>query len=57
MDHVVSAKTIVGSGDLALVLEIRGRAVRIKRRGMPELYVPLESAGDVAKFLLQAAKA
>lgn len=53
----MNAKTIVGTGDGALVLEVKGRSVRIKRRGMPELFLPLESAGDVARFLLQAAKA
>ena len=57
MDHLVTAKTVVGNGDGTLVLEVKGRSVRIKRRGMPDLFVPLESAADVGRFLLAAAKA
>lgn len=57
MNHLITAKAVVGSGDATLVLEVKGGSVRIKRRGMPDLYVPLESAADVGRFLLQAAKA
>ena len=57
MDHLISAKTVVGKGEGSLVLEVKGRSVRIKRRGMPDLFVPLEAAADVGRFLLQAAKA
>lgn len=57
MDHLISAKTVVGKGDATLVLEVKGQSVRIKRRGMPDLFVPLESAADVGRFLLQAGKA
>lgn len=54
MDHLVSAKAVVGQGDATFVLEVKGRSVRIKRRGVPDLFVPLESAADVGRFLLQA---
>lgn len=54
MHHMVAARTVVGSGDSSVLLEVRGRAVRIKRRGMPELFVPLEAATDVARFLMAA---
>lgn len=57
MQHVVASKTVVGSGEAAVVLEVRGGSVRIKRRGMPDLFLPLESAGEVGRFLLQAARA
>jgi hypothetical protein len=57
MDHLISAKTVVGQGEGTLVLEVKGRSVRIKRRGMPDLFVPLEAAADVGRFLLQAARA
>ena len=57
MQHVVSARAVVGSGDAALVLEVKGRSVRIKRRGAPDLFVPLESAAQVAEFLRMAARA
>lgn len=54
MQHVLAARTIVGQGDTTLLLEIKGRSVRIKRRGMPEVYVPLDDAAEVARFLLMA---
>ena len=57
MEHVVTAKTIVGSGEGTVLLEVRGGSVRIKRRGMPDLFLPLESAGEVGRFLLRAARA
>jgi hypothetical protein len=57
MQHLVSAKAVVGSGDATVLLEIRGRCVRIKRRGQPEVMVPLEAAADVGRFLLDAARA
>ena len=57
MDHLISAKTVVGKGEGTLVLEVKGASVRIKRRGMPDLFVPLESAADVGRFLLQASRA
>ena len=57
MEHLVTAKTVVGRGDATLLLEVKGTSVRIKRRGMPDLFVPLESAADVGRFLLAAAKA
>lgn len=55
MQHLVSAKAVVGRGDATILLEIQGRSVRIKRRGQPDLLVPLESAADVGRFLLAAA--
>jgi hypothetical protein len=51
MQHLVTARTIVGSGEDALVLEVKGGSVRIKRRGMPELFLPLDAAREVAEFL------
>ena len=57
MEHLVSARTVVGAGDATVMLEIRGASVRIKRRGMPDLYLPLAAAGEVARFLLAAARA
>jgi hypothetical protein len=57
MQHLVRAKAVVGSGDATVLLEIQGRCVRIKRRGQPEVMVPLEAAADVGRFLLAAAKA
>lgn len=55
MDHLVTAKTVVGMGERAIVLEVKGGSVRIKRRGAPDLFVPLEVAADVGRFLLSAA--
>lgn len=57
MEHLVTAKTVVGKGEGTLVLEVKGASVRIKRRGMPDLFVPLESAADVGRFLLAAGRA
>ncbi|GEM_PF-3697302 len=57
MHHLVSAKAVVGSGDATVLLEVQGRCVRIKRRGQPEVMVPLEAAADVGRFLMAAAKA
>ena len=54
MDHLVATKTVVGSGEHTILLEVRGRSVRIKRRGMPDLFVPLDAAADVGRFLLAA---
>lgn len=54
MDHFLCAKTVVGSGDSAIVLEVRGASVRIKRRGQPDLFVPLDVASEVGRFLLAA---
>lgn len=53
----MTAKTVVGSGEGTVLLEVRGGSVRIKRRGMPDLFLPLESAGEVGRFLLRAARA
>lgn len=57
MEHLVAAKTVVGKGDATFVLEVKGRSVRIKRRGMPDLFVPLDAAAEVGRFLVQAGKA
>lgn len=57
MEHLVSARTVVGSGDATILLEVSGASVRIKRRGKPDLFVPLTSAEEVARFLLAAARA
>jgi len=57
MQHLVSAKAVVGQGASTILLEIQGRSVRIKRRGQPDLLVPLDAAAEVGRFLLQAAKA
>lgn len=57
MQHVIRAKTVVGSGEATVVLEVLGASVRIKRRGMPDVFLPLESAGDVGRFLLAATRA
>lgn len=54
MQHLVTAKAVVGAGDATILLEIQGRSVRIKRRGQPDLLVPLESAREVGRFLLAA---
>jgi hypothetical protein len=56
MDHLVTAKTVVGAGEHAIVLELKGHSVRIKRRGMPDLFVPLELAGEVGRFLMAAGR-
>lgn len=53
----MSAKAVLGSGESTILLEVRGQSVRIKRRGAPELFVPLSQAADVARFLLAAAPA
>ena len=50
----MSAKTVVGSGDATVLLELKGQSIRIKRRGQPDLFLPLEVAGEVARFLLAA---
>ena len=55
MHHHVTARTVVGAGAHAVVLEARAGSVRIKRRGAPDLFLPLESAAEVARFLLMAA--
>lgn len=54
MDHIVASKTVVGRGELSIVLEVKGRSVRIKRRGTPDLFVPLDVAADVGRFLMAA---
>ena len=54
MQHLIATKTIVGTGETALVLEIKGTSIRIKRRGVPDLFLPLETAAEVASFLMQA---
>ena len=56
MEHLVSARTVIGAGDATVLLEIRGASVRIKRRGAPDVYLPLSAAGEVARFLLAAAR-
>lgn len=53
----MSAKAVLGSGEATILLEVKGQSVRIKRRGSPELFIPLAQAGDVARFLLSAAQA
>lgn len=55
MDHFVSARAVVGSGDATVLLEIRGDSVRVKRRGLPDCFVPLSAAAEVGRFLLAAA--
>lgn len=55
MEHIIASKTVVGAGEGSILLEVRGRSVRIKRRGMPDLFVPLENAAEVGRFLLAAA--
>lgn len=57
MHHMVAARAVVGTGDYAVLLEVKGRSVRVKRRGMPDAYVPIEAAADVARFLMAAATA
>lgn len=54
MDHFLTSKTVVGTGDQTILLEVKGRSVRVKRRGSPDLFIPLETAREVAKFLLAA---
>lgn len=54
MHHLVTSKTVIGRGEQAILLEIKGGSVRIKRRGMPDLFVPLELAHEVGKFLIAA---
>lgn len=56
MEHRVASKSVVGRGEHAIVMEVKGSSVRIKRRGMPDLFVPLEVAAEVGRFLMQAAK-
>lgn len=55
MHHLVAARTVVGSGDASVLLEVKGSSVRIKRRGAPDLFLPLDSAADVGRFLIAAA--
>lgn len=57
MQHLVATRTVIGDGDASVLLEIRGNAVRIKRRGMPDLFVPLEAAAEVGRFLVAAGRA
>lgn len=57
MHHMVAARAVVGSGDKTVLLEVKGRSVRIKRRGLPDAFVPIEAAADVARFLMAAAMA
>lgn len=52
----MSARTVVGAGEATVLLEVRGASVRIKRRGAPDVYLPLSAARDVAAFLLAAAR-
>jgi len=40
-----------------VLLEVRGGSVRIKRRGMPDVFLPLESAAEVGRFLTRVARA
>lgn len=54
MEHFVTSKTVIGVGEHAILLEVKGHSVRVKRRGAPDLFIPLESARDVAKFLIAA---
>lgn len=56
MDHLIVSKTVVGRGDASVLLEVRGRSVRIKRRGAPDVFLPLECAAEVGRFLLGAGK-
>jgi hypothetical protein len=55
MEHILSAKAVVGTGDGTILLEVKGNSVRIKRRGAPDLFVPLEVASEVGRFLQAAA--
>lgn len=55
MDHLVSAKSVVGAGEQSILLEVKGASVRIKRRGAPDLFVPLAVAEQVGRFLVAAA--
>lgn len=54
MDHFLTSKTVVGRGETSILLEVKGRSVRIKRRGAPDLFLPIETAAEVARFLLAA---
>lgn len=54
MEHLLTAKAVVGAGDATILLELKGRSVRIKRRNAPDLFVPLEVAAEVGRFLLAA---
>jgi len=54
MEHILTAKAVVGTGEATILMELKGQSVRIKRRGMPDLFVPLELAGEVGRFLLAA---
>lgn len=54
VDHFLSSKTVVGRGDASILLEVKGHSVRIKRRGTPDLFLPLDSAAEVGRFLLAA---
>ena len=57
MEHLVSAKSVVGAGEQTILLEVRGGSVRIKRRGAPDVFVPLDVAAEVGRFLLAAGRA
>lgn len=54
MDHLIRAQTVVGSGASTILLEVKGGSVRIKRRGMPDVFVPLDVAAEVGRFLVSA---
>jgi hypothetical protein len=56
MEHLVASKSVVGAGEHAIVMEVKGRSVRIKRRGMPDLFVPIEVAAEVGRFLMAAGR-
>ncbi len=49
--HDLSMRTVVGSGPNAIVLEPRGGSVRVKMRGAPELFLPLDSVPALTEAL------
>lgn len=57
MQHMVSARTVVGSGDSSVLLEVRGGSVRIKRRGAPDVFIPIEVAREMGAFFTQLSSA
>lgn len=52
-ESTLIVKTVVGSGDHAILLEPRGHSIRLKPRGRSELWVPLDVAPALAAALAQ----
>ncbi len=50
-DHFLLAKSVIGSGDNAVIVEPRAHAIRIKPRHGPEIFIPYAAADAVARAM------